>query len=132
MICPVDVSHIGLNKMTEHIVNITEKAKTHIRRTLIDIDKPYLIFGLKGGGCAGFEYFWIPADQNEYDQNGDPEHDDIIDLGEDKKLVVDSTAHVYVLGAEIDYVSDFISSTLVVNNPLASGGCGCGSSVSFA
>ena len=118
--------------MSEHIINITESAKTHIRRTLIDIDKPYLIFGLKGGGCAGFEYFWIPADQNEYDANGDPERDDIIDLGLGYKFVVDSTAHVYVAGAEIDFVKDFISSSLVVNNPLASGGCGCGSSVSFA
>ena len=30
--------------MSAHIVNITEKAKTHIRRTLIDIDKEYLVF----------------------------------------------------------------------------------------
>lgn len=118
--------------MTAHIVSLTESAKNHIRGTLQKMDKEYLVFGLKGGGCAGFEYFWIPANQNEYDQNGDPQRDDIIDLGEGKKLVVDSTAHVYVLGAEIDYVSDFISSSLVVNNELASGGCGCGSSVSFA
>ena len=117
--------------MSAHIVNITEKAKTHIRRTLIDIDKEYLVFGLKGGGCAGFEYFWIPADQAEYDKNGDLDRDDIIELGEDKKLVVDCTAHVYLLGAEIDYVSDFISSSLVVNNPLAQSSCGCGTSVSF-
>jgi iron-sulfur cluster assembly protein len=118
--------------MTEHIVNVTESAKNHICSTLEKLNKEYLVFGLKGGGCAGFEYFWIPADQDDYEKNGDPQHDDIIDLGANKKLVVDSTAHVYVLGAEIDYVSDFISSSLVVNNPLASGGCGCGSSVSFS
>lgn len=118
--------------MAEHIVSITEDAKKHIRNTLLKMDKEYLVFGLKGGGCAGFEYFWIPASQEDYDNNGDPQRDDIIDLGENKKLVIDCTAHVYVLGAEIDFTSDFISSQLVVNNPLAKGGCGCGSSVSFS
>jgi iron-sulfur cluster assembly accessory protein len=117
--------------MTAHIVHLTEAAKTHIRRKLIDIDKPYLIFGLKGGGCAGFEYFWVPADQEEYNQNGTPDRDDFIDLGEDKKLVVDCTSHVYLIGSEIDYKSDFISSALVVDNPMAQGSCGCGTSVSF-
>jgi iron-sulfur cluster assembly accessory protein len=117
--------------MSEHIVTITESAKDHIRSTLTKLNKEYLIFGLKGGGCAGFEYFWVPADQEDYDKNGEPERDDIIDLGQDKKLVVDCTAHVYLIGSEIDYVSDFISSSLVVNNPVAQSSCGCGTSVSF-
>jgi Fe-S cluster assembly iron-binding protein IscA len=100
--------------MTAHIVNVTEKAKTHIRRTLIDLDKEYLVFGLKGGGCAGLNAsgylltkpnMIITVRQNVMRS---------VELGEDKKLVVDSTAHVYLIGSEIDYVSDFISSSLVV------------------
>ena len=111
-------------------VTITEAARTHIRRTLINIDKPYLVFGLKGGGCAGFEYFWQPADEELYAQNGTPHLDEMIDLGEDKKLVVDGAGLMYLLGSEIDYKSDFVSSQLVVTNPMAKSSCGCGTSIS--
>jgi iron-sulfur cluster assembly protein len=112
-------------------IDITEKARTHIRRTLIDVDRPYLVFGIQGGGCAGFEYFWLPATEEEYAENGDPERDEMIDLGEGKKLVVDHTGLVYLLGSRIDYKSDFISSSLVVENPMAKSSCGCGTSVAF-
>jgi len=111
-------------------VTITEAARTHIRRVLIDMDKPYLVFGLKGGGCAGFEYFWEPADEELYAQNGTPHLDEMIDLGEDKKLVVDGSGLMYLLGSEIDYKSDFVSSQLVVSNPMAKSSCGCGTSIS--
>jgi iron-sulfur cluster insertion protein len=111
-------------------VKLTEAARTHIRRTLIDIDKPYLVFGLQGGGCAGFEYFWLPADDELYSKNGSPEIDEMISVGEGKSLIVDGTSLVYLIGSEIDYKNDFISSQLVVNNPMAKSSCGCGTSIS--
>jgi iron-sulfur cluster assembly protein len=111
-------------------VTITEAARTHIRRVLIDMDKPYLVFGLKGGGCAGFEYFWEVADDELYAKNGTPHLDEMIDLGDDKKLVVDGSGLMYLLGSEIDYKSDFVSSQLVVSNPMAKSSCGCGTSIS--
>jgi iron-sulfur cluster assembly protein len=113
------------------VVTLTETAKAHIRRTLINIDKPYLVFGLQGGGCAGFEYFWQPADQELYEKNGSPDVDEFIDLGQDKKLIVDGTSLVYLLGSTIDYKTDLLSSQLVVENPNASSGCGCGTSIAF-
>ena len=115
--------------MMKNAVELTEAARTHIRRVLIEIDKPYLVFGLKGGGCAGFEYFWEPADEELYSKNGDPEKDEFIELGEDKKLVVDHNGLMYLLGSTIDYKSDFVSSQLVVNNPMAKSSCGCGTSI---
>lgn len=110
-------------------VKVTESARTHIRSTLTNMGKPYLVFGLKGGGCAGFEYFWEPADEELYSKNGDPTRDEFIDLGEDKKLVVDHTGLMYLLGSTIDYKSDFLSSQLVVTNPMAKSSCGCGTSI---
>jgi iron-sulfur cluster assembly protein len=115
--------------MMTQAVTLTEAARTHICRVLTDMDKPYLVFGLQGGGCAGFEYFWQPADEELYAQNGDPTRDEFIDLGQDKKLVVDHTGLVYLLGSEIDYKTDFVSSQLVVNNPMAKSSCGCGTSI---
>ena len=111
-------------------VTITEAARTHIRRVLIDMDKPYLVFGLKGGGCAGFEYFWEPADDELYAKNGSPQIDEMISLGEGKSLIVDGSGLMYLLGSEIDYKSDFVSSQLVVLNPMAKSSCGCGTSIS--
>ena len=115
----------------KNTVELTEAARTHIRRTLIDIDKPYLVFGVQGGGCAGFEYFWQPADEEMYEKNGDRDLDIFIDLGEGKQLVVDNHGLMYVLGSTIDYKSDFISSSLVVENPGAKSSCGCGTSIAF-
>lgn len=112
-------------------VILTESATTHIKKILFEMDKPYLVFGLKGGGCAGFEYFWIPLTQEEYEEKGEPTRDEFINLGDEKTLIVDCTSLVYTLGSTIDYKTSFVSSSLVVENPNASSGCGCGTSVAF-
>ena len=122
-------SFTGLRINIIMIINVTDSAKTHITNVLKNMDKPYLIFGLKGGGCAGFEYFWEPADEDLYAKNGTPERDEFIELNEDKKLIVDCTSLVYLFGSTIDYKSDFVSSSLVVENPNAKSSCGCGTSI---
>jgi len=123
-------SHIGINDM-KSVINITEAAKKHIVTVLNTVDKPYLVWGLKGGGCAGFEYFWEPCDEELYAKNGTPDRDEVIELAEGKKLIVDCTSLIYTLGSTIDYKSDLMSSQLVVENPNATSGCGCGTSVAF-
>ena len=42
------------------ILTITENAKKHLINILDSQENPIVVFGLKGGGCAGFEYFWEP------------------------------------------------------------------------
>jgi iron-sulfur cluster assembly accessory protein len=122
-------SFTGLRINIIMIINVTDSAKTHIVNVLTNMDKPYLVFGLKGGGCAGFEYFWEPADQELYEKNGTPDRDEFIDLDGDKKLIIDCTSLVYLFGCTIDYKSDFISSNLFVENPNAKSSCGCGTSI---
>lgn len=117
--------------MNEEVVSVTGVARAHIVSVLKKMDKPYLVFGLKGGGCAGFEYFWQPADQELYQKNGDPSLDLFISLEDGKTLIVDNASLKYVNGSTIDYNQDFVSSNLVVVNPNAAGGCGCNKSVSF-
>ena len=122
-------SFVGLRINIIMIINVTDSAKTHIVNVLNNMDKPYLVFGLKGGGCAGFEYFWEPADRELYEKNGTPDRDEFIDLDGDKKLIIDCTSLVYLFGCTIDYKSDFISSNLFVENPNAKSSCGCGTSI---
>lgn len=112
------------------MIEVTDKAKNHIITTLQGLDKPYLVFGLKGGGCAGFEYFWIPATTEEY-QEKRSDDDFAVKLDESYTLIVDGACIDYVVGSIIDYHSDFVSSSLTVNNPQAVSSCGCGTSVAF-
>jgi len=117
--------------MMKTAITLTEAAKQHISNTLDQLDKPYLIFGLKGGGCAGFEYFWIPATDEEYQKNGNSSLDEVIELGNNKKFIVDATSLVYLFGSVVDYKNDFISSQLTVENANATSSCGCNKSVAF-
>jgi len=110
------------------MIKITESAKKHIISILEGQDLPILMFGVKSGGCAGFEYFWHPLDEKQYKPE---EGDEIIELNSERKLVIDGISAPYIIGCEIDFNNDIMGSYLTVNNPLAASSCGCGTSVSF-
>ena len=56
--------------------------------------------------------------------------DGVIDLNNDKKLVVDGMSLMYVIGTVLDYEQKLGSSTLVFKNPNEVSSCGCGKSFS--
>lgn len=113
------------------MIALSNSAKRHISKQLKDLGKPILFFGLKGGGCAGFEYNWQPMDEEEYPFFGDPGQDQVIELGEDLQMIVDATSAIMLTGAIVELKNDFIGQQLVVNNPNAKGSCGCGTSISI-
>ena len=51
------------------MITITEEAKKHLIKVLDSQSKPIVLFGLKGGGCAGFEYSWDTYNEDEYTEN---------------------------------------------------------------
>ena len=61
-----------------------------------------------GGGCSGFQYVWGLMNDNP-DVNWSEPIDDV--------LVVDPLAELYILGSEIDYVTELGGSFLAVKNP---------------
>ena len=83
-----------------------------------------LRIGIKKGGCAGMEYTmeWA-AEQKPFDevveQNG-------------ARVLIDPKAVMYLLGAEMDFKTDKLSSQFVFSNPNQTGSCGCGESVNLA
>lgn len=108
------------------MITLTDAARTHIKRQLIDMDHNYLRFGVQGGGCAGFEYYWEPI------KDLVPAHDElVVDISPGLYLVVDPASQMYVLGCTVDYVSDMFNSQIKVINPLAKSSCGCGTSISL-
>tara|TARA_E500000081_G_C6127962_1_gene351927 strand:- start:1397 stop:1771 length:375 start_codon:yes stop_codon:yes gene_type:complete len=108
------------------VLTLTESAKSKVNELCNVEPKKFAVhLGLKGGGCAGFEYEWNMIDKEEV---GD--HDEIIDAG-DGKIVIDAHSLMYLFGSEIDYSRDVFQTQFVINNPNAQSACGCGVSVNF-
>lgn len=107
-------------------VTITDKAKNHLINVLNESEEEFILFGLQGGGCAGFEYFWKLGSKEKIKDT-----DEIIILDGNKKLIVDTHSIMYLLGSKIDYKTSIEGSMLIVDNPQAQSSCGCGVSVSL-
>ena len=109
-----------------NIVTLTDTAKAQIDSICQENDSYAVILNLKGGGCAGFEYDWAAVETED-----DLEANDIVIDSITGKFVVGSTAVMFMIGTEIDYVKDIMGATFQVNNPNAQSACGCGVSINF-
>jgi iron-sulfur cluster assembly accessory protein len=107
-------------------VDVTESAQDHLAGILKSQDKQAVRFGIKGGGCAGFEYDWQLINKDEIE-----ELDDIIIENENLTFVLDHVSMMYIMGSTVDYKKDIFGAMLTVDNPLAKSSCGCGTSISI-
>ena len=105
------------------VMKLTEAAADRIKAIMAKADKPFVgvRVGVKNGGCAGMAYTM------EYAENAE-KFDEVV---EDKgvKLLIDPKAVMFLLGTEMDFKTDKLSSQFVFNNPNQTGACGCGESV---
>ncbi|CAO3593416.1 unnamed protein product [Absidia cylindrospora] len=84
-------------------------------------DEPqFLRVGVKTKGCSGNSYLL------EFTKKKDKFHEVVDQDG--VTVLVDSKALLTVLGSEMDYVEDKLSSQFVFHNPNVKGTCGCGES----
>ena len=79
-----------------------------------------IIFGVRGGGCAGMSYNIDSGTGNEEYQ--------FIQLENDIKLWIEPEAIPFTENLMIDWVTNLTGSGFVFNNPIASSTCGCGTS----
>jgi iron-sulfur cluster assembly protein len=107
------------------VITLTDAAATRIRALSAASggQGADLRIGVKKGGCAGMEYTM------SYAATKAP-HDEIV---EDKgvRVLIDPTAVMFLLGTEMDYRTDRMSSGFVFNNPNQTSACGCGESVTL-
>jgi len=105
------------------VMRLTEAAADRIKTIMAKADKPFagVRVGVKNGGCAGMAYTM------EYAESA-AKFDEVV---EDKgvKLLIDPKAVLFLLGTEMDFKVDKLSSTFVFNNPNQTSACGCGESV---
>ena len=108
------------------VMRLTEGAAERIRDILSRSDQPIagVRVGVKNGGCAGMEYTM------EYVETIGPTDEVVEDKG--VKLLIDPKAVLFLLGTEMDYRIDKLSSQFVFNNPNQTSACGCGVSVQIA
>jgi iron-sulfur cluster assembly protein len=107
------------------VLRLTESAAAQVKRIMEATETPIagLRVGIKKGGCAGMSY---TVDYATEIRPGD----EVVEQG-GARVVVDSGAIMFLLGAEMDYRTDKLSAQFVFSNPNETAACGCGESVSL-
>jgi iron-sulfur cluster assembly protein len=105
------------------IVSLTDIAAERVKEIMAERGKGYLRVGVANGGCAGMEYVMDYADA--------PAKLDEVVEEKDVTILVDASAVLFLLGAQIDYETTPLHSKFVFKNPNETDACGCGISVTI-
>jgi iron-sulfur cluster assembly accessory protein len=104
------------------LVSLTPTAAAKVKALMAEEPEDALVLrvAIQGGGCSGFQY-GLGFD------TAPAEGDEILDL-EGVRVVVDPFSAPYLQGATIDFLNGLQESGFKIDNPNASGSCGCGHS----
>jgi iron-sulfur cluster assembly protein len=107
------------------VMRLSDAAAFRIRDIIGKSERPIagIRVGVKNGGCAGMSYTM------EYAEALDPRDEIVEDKG--VRVLIDPKAVLFLLGTEMDYRVDKLSSGFVFNNPNQTSACGCGESVAI-
>ncbi len=108
-------------------VTLTERAADKVRAMMEQEpagEAEVLRVAIQGGGCGGFEYA-LGFDRGPTAEDAQYEFHGV-------KVVVDPASAQYLKGATVDFVESLKESGFKVDNPNASGSCGCGHSFHVA
>ena len=108
--------------MSSALLTITESAALRVKTLLESRGKPSygIRIGIRSKGCTGLSYTLEFADE------AGP-YDEVIEAYA-VKVLIDPKAVMFIMGAQMDYVEDKLSSGFVFQNPNEKGRCGCGES----
>jgi len=107
------------------MITLTESATKHFSQLMEDYGHEAFVFGVSGGGCAGFNYLLKEISLDEVQED-----DEVLDF-DGVKIVVDGASMFAIAGTQIDWKTDLMGSRFDFSNPLAQSGCGCGTSFSI-
>lgn len=107
------------------IMRVSEAAATRVREIIANSVEPIagVRVGVRKGGCAGMEYTM------DYAREVGPKDEIVEDRG--VRVFIDPGAVMFLLGTEMDFKTDRLSSQFVFNNPNQTSACGCGESVAI-
>lgn len=102
-------------------IRLTERAAIAAKEVMLSesFEGDGLRIGIRGGGCAGYQY--------HLDFSFPQPYDFILEFW-GLKVYVDPVSAMHLEGTTVDYVSGLMESGFKFNNPHARTTCGCGSS----
>lgn len=107
-------------KPRKALITLSPNAIVHLQG-LLDQPNPQMIrIGVKNRGCSGLTY--------NLEYISEPQKFDEIVEQDGVKVVIDSKALFSVVGSEMDWLDDKLSSRFIFRNPNSKGTCGCGES----
>jgi iron-sulfur cluster assembly protein len=108
--------------MSQTVLTISEAAAERIKVLLEGRGKPSygIRIGIRSKGCTGLSYTLEFADDKG-------PYDDVVE-SHGVKVLIDPKAVMFILGSQMDYKEDKLSSGFVFENPNEKGRCGCGES----
>ncbi len=106
-------------------MRLTDAAAARIRDIVAGAGGRYqgVRVGVTNGGCAGMSYTM------DYAESAQPLEEVVEDKG--VKIFIDPKAILFLIGTEMDFVSEKLGARFVFNNPNQTAACGCGESVSI-
>ncbi|KAF7732535.1 Iron-sulfur assembly protein 1 [Apophysomyces ossiformis] len=107
-------------RLRKAALTLTPAAVIRLKHLTSGPTPQYLRVGVKQKGCSGNSYMLEFTDTKG-------RFDEVVNQ-DGVTVLVDSKALITVLGSEMDYVEDKLSSHFVFHNPNAKGVCGCGES----
>ena len=103
------------------ILTITDKAANRIKKIISEATDE--VIGVKIGvdktGCSGYAY--------KLDYAKEVQGCDVVET-KGVKVFIEPSATMFLIGSEMDYTFDKLSSRFVFNNPNEKNSCGCGES----
>ena len=108
------------------ILKVTEKASIQLKKLISSAPTGTVgvLVGIDKAGCNGYSYKLDFAKKTDVVNIDYVEHNKI-------KVFIDPKATMFLLGSEMDYSSDKLSSRFVFKNPNEKSTCGCGESFSI-
>jgi len=102
--------------------NISTKASGEIKKLLSEEDMPngFLRVRVIPGGCSGFSY--------EMGFDDETEESDQVFESDGVKVAIDELSYPYLNGSTLDFKDGLNGTGFAVENPNATGSCGCGQS----
>ena len=116
-----------IDNLNKKNLNISSSAEEQINKILShEKTGSFVRLSIDSGGCSGFSYNFT------IDFNFDNKNDiKLLNNKNEPTFVSDIVSLKYIENSTIDWKEDLSSSQFVIENPLATAKCGCGTSFSI-
>ncbi len=107
------------------VVTLTDAAAARMIEIMSTADEKFIgvRIGVKNGGCAGMEY------EMSYATEAMPFEEVVEENG--VRVLIDPKAILFLIGTEIDFLTEKLSQRFTFRNPNQTDACGCGESVTI-